>query len=216
MPDLERRSQPLGPRPALLLVDLINAFTDTNHPLGGPSNSVISASAELLDSMRQLRLPVCFTKVVYTDSAQASVFRARLPALNTLAEGAYGTEVDSRLTPQPEEKVLTKQFASAFFGTDLDAWLRQQHCDSLIVCGLTTSGCVRATVVDGLQHNYPVWVPRESVGDRNQKAHLANLHDMHAKYAEVVSLDCTLSRLAMLAEISQSQTLAPSQEGKVA
>ncbi len=84
--------------------------------------------------------------------------------------------------------MVEKQYASAFFGTDLLPRLREAGVDSLVVTGLTTSGCVRASVVDGLQHGYNVWVPREAVGDRNREAHEANLHDLHAKYADVVGL----------------------------
>ena len=193
----------------MLLVDLLNAFTDDTHPLGGRFDSVVGASAALLGAMRRQRLPVCFTSVVYTDASQASVFRARLPALDTLTEGSFYSEIDDRLAPLPAEKLLVKQFASAFFGTRLDSWLRHADCDSLVVCGLTTSGCVRATVVDGLQHNYVVWVPREAVGDRNQEAHRANLHDMHAKYAEVVSLEQTLAQLDSLAVTSPVQQRDP-------
>ncbi|CAN0587916.1 unnamed protein product, partial [Ectocarpus sp. 12 AP-2014] len=158
-------------------------------PLGSESDDVVAACAELLAAFREQALPVCFTTVVYDGPDQASVFRARLPALNILASQSGAVRVDARLAPRVGERVLEKQFASAFFGTDLADWLADAGVDSLVVCGLTTSGCVRATVVDGLQHNYPVWVPSEAVGDRNTAAHASNLHDMHAKYAEVVSVD---------------------------
>jgi maleamate amidohydrolase len=195
--DLARQSQSLGARPALLLIDMINAFTDPESPLGSPSDAVVGACAQLQRAFRSKGLPVCFTTVVYSDLSQAQVFRARLPALNILAKGSSAVAVDERLYPGDGEPVFEKQYASAFFGTELSQWLDVQNADSLVVVGLTTSGCVRASVVDALQHDYVVWVPREAVGDRNTEAHAANLHDMHAKYAEVVSLSNTLDALGV-------------------
>ncbi|WOJ93594.1 isochorismatase family protein [Congregibacter variabilis] len=193
MADLARQSQALGARPALVLIDMINAFTDEHGPLGSPSDAVVDACGQLQRAFRRKGLPVCFTSVVYDQSNQAKVFRARLPALNILKSGSAAVDVDKRLRPVDGEPVFEKHYASAFFGTGLLAWLKSQNADSLVIVGLTTSGCVRASVVDGLQHGYVVWVPEEAVGDRNAAAHAANLHDMHAKYAEVVSLSDTLA-----------------------
>lgn len=195
MADLARQSQSLGTRPALLLIDMINAFTDAASPLGSESDAVVEACARLQEAFRTRDLPLCFTSVVYSDDGQAKVFRARLPALNMLTEGSAATAVDERLRPRASEPVFAKQYASAFFATGLDQWLKDQSVDSLVVVGLTTSGCVRASVVDGLQHDYVVCVPREAVGDRNSDAHIANLHDMHAKYAEVLSVDDVVTAL---------------------
>lgn len=187
--DLEREAVGLGQRPALLLVDMINGFTDPTCPLGSDCPQVVAANARLLEAFRRHQLPVFYTTVVYHDASQARVFRNRLPALNVLKPDSHWVQVDPALAPRPGEVVLEKQWASAFFGTDLAARLRVAGADSLVVTGLTTSGCVRATVVDGLQHDLPVVVPREAVGDRNPEAHAANLHDMNAKYADVLSLD---------------------------
>jgi maleamate amidohydrolase len=187
--DLQRNSLGLGQRPALVLVDMIKGFTSSACPLGTDCPEVVAANAELLALFRARELPVFFTTVVYHDDNQASVFRGRIEALNVLQPGSHWIEVNAALTPLADEPVIEKQWASAFFGTDLDNMLRQAGADSLVVTGLTTSGCVRATVVDGLQYNYPVVVPREAVGDRNPEAHEANLFDMNAKYADVVNLD---------------------------
>jgi nicotinamidase-related amidase len=187
--DLDRRTVGLGSRPALVLVDMINGFTDPRCPLGSACPEVVAANATLLAWFRKRGLPVFFTTVVYHSVDQARVFRARLPALNVLEPGSHWVAVDSELAPRDGEVVVEKQWASAFFGTELDSMLRDAAVDSLVVTGLTTSGCVRATVVDGLQHDYPVVVPREAVGDRNPDAHEANLFDMNAKYADVVSLE---------------------------
>ena len=186
--DLERNSLGLGRRPALLVVDMINGFTSAECPLGTDCPQVVEANARLLTWFRAQKLPVFFTTVVYHDDDQASVFRGRINALNLLQPGSHWVAVDARLAPLAGEPVLEKQWASSFFGTDLDDRLRAEAVDSLVVTGLTTSGCVRATVVDGLQYNYPILVPREACGDRNPEAHAANLFDMNAKYADVVSL----------------------------
>jgi nicotinamidase-related amidase len=197
--DLARRARALGTRPALILVDMINGFTDPASPLGSEASPVVAACARLLEGFRARRWPVFYTTVVYDDARQARVFRDRLPALDVLQRGAAAAEVDGRLARRPDETLIEKQYASAFFHTDLAQRLADAGADSLVVTGLTTSGCVRATAVDGLQHDYVVWVPREAVGDRNAAAHEANLHDLHAKYAEVVDLDAVLAALELAA-----------------
>ena len=195
MPDLIRQSQSLGQRPALVLVDLINGFTDPRCPLGCESDAVVAVNARLLAAFRQHGLPVFFTTVVYHSDDQATVFRRRLPALNVLEPGSEWVAVDARLAPVDGEALIEKQLASGFYGTDLLQRLQASGADSLVVTGLTTSGCVRATAVDGLQNNYPVFVISDAVGDRNAEAHAANLHDLHAKYADVVSSEELLAML---------------------
>jgi nicotinamidase-related amidase len=188
MPDLDRKSQGLGIRPALLIVDIINSFTDPDCPLGSDSGDVVEANRTLLKAFRDCVLPVVFTTVVYHDDTQARVFRNRVPALDILEPGTRWVEVDPRLEPRADEPVFEKQWASGFFKTGLDEYLRKEGVDSLVVTGLTTSGCVRATAVDGLQHDYKVVIPAEAVGDRNEEAHRANLFDLNAKYADVLDL----------------------------
>ena len=197
--DLERNRLGLGQRPGLVLVDLIEGFTDPACALGSNCPSVIDANVELLRTFRDLDLPVFFTTVVYRRRKQARVFRRRIEALNLLEPGSRWVRVDPALAPRPGEPVLEKQWASAFFGTDLARRLKDAEADSLVVTGLTTSGCVRATVVDGLQHDYRVVVPREAVGDRNQAAHEANLFDMDAKYGDVLPLNEVLELLDRIA-----------------
>ncbi len=196
MSDLARQPQPLGSRPALLLVDLSCGFTDPESPLGCECGSVIEANRTLLAAFRGRGLPVFFTTVVYDSPDQAPVFRRRLPALDLLQRGSHWVDIDPRLLPAAGEELVEKRYASAFFGTDLLPRLREAGVDSLVVTGLTTSGCVRATAVDGLQNDFPVKVVREAVGDRNRQAHEANLYDLHAKYADVVALGELLGFLA--------------------
>ena len=186
--DLARNSLPLGKRPALVVVDMINGFTDPECPLGTDCPDVVLANMRLLSAFRQQGLPIYFTAVVYDDERQAPVFRNRIGDLNVLQKNSTWVHVDRRLEKRPDEPVIEKHWPSSFFKTDLAKRLEQDGADSLVVTGLTTSGCVRATVVDGLQYDYPVFVVREAVGDRNPDAHAANLFDMHAKYADVVSL----------------------------
>jgi maleamate amidohydrolase len=193
--DLERNPIPMGNRPALILVDMINGFTDQLCPLGADCPEVVAANRILLDAFRAAGMPVFFTTVVYHNDNQASVFRGRINALNLLTPNSDWVKVDSRLAPIDGEVLIEKQWASAFFGTDLDQQLKSAGIDCIVVTGLTTSGCVRATVVDGLQCNFPVFVPREAVGDRNMEAHSANLHDMHAKYADVIGVADVVSHL---------------------
>ena len=202
MSDLARQPQPLGRRPALLLVDLSCGFTDPESPLGCECGTVIDANRALLAAFRERGLPVFFTTVVYDTPEQATVFRRRLPALNLLERGSHQVDIDPRLRPAAGEAIVEKQYASAFFGTDLLSRLREAGADSLVVTGLTTSGCVRATAVDGLQNDFPVKVVRDAVGDRNQQAHAANLHDLNAKYADVISLG---ELLALLADAENQQ-----------
>jgi maleamate amidohydrolase len=196
--DLKRNGLGLGQKPALLLVDMINGFTSDECPLGSSCADVVAANVRLLAAFRQQGLAIYFTTVVYHHEEQARVFRDRIEALNLLTPDSDWVKIDSALAMEEGEVLIEKQFASAFHKTDLDQQLRQQGIDSLVVTGLTTSGCVRATVVDGLQYDYPVVVPREAVGDRNQRAHEANLFDMHAKYADVKSVDEVIAAIAAL------------------
>ncbi|HHI89147.1 MAG TPA: isochorismatase family protein [Hellea balneolensis] len=195
MPDLQRTSQTPGQRPALIVVDMINGFTDPACPLGGDYPDVIAANQRLLAGFRKARLPVFFTTVVYTHPDQARVFRARLPALNVLTPDSDWVKIDERLARRASEPVIAKHWASGFFKTNLASRLHLAGADSLVVSGLTTSGCVRATALDGLQHDYKVFVPREACGDRNPDAHRANLFDLHAKYADVVPVDDIIRHL---------------------
>jgi nicotinamidase-related amidase len=193
--DLERKQLGLGRKPALIVVDMIKGFTDPACPLGCACPDVVAANARLLREFRRCGLPVYFTTVVYHHEDQARVFRGRIEALNVLTPDSQWVQVDDRLEVHAGDELIEKQWASAFHKTDLDERLRARGVDSLVVTGLTTSGCVRATAVDGLQYDYPVVVPREAVGDRNSDAHDANLFDLHAKYADVQSLEEVIASL---------------------
>ncbi len=183
---LQRQAQELGRKPALIVVDVACGFTDPVSPLGIECSAVVEVNRQLVSAFRAQSLPIVFTTVAYSEPDQARVFRSRLPSLNVLEKGSRWTQIDPRLKLLPDDLVLEKHWASAFFATALQSWLRGAAVDSLVVTGLSTSGCVRATAVDGLQHDYPVFVPRDAVADRDPAAHEANLCDLHAKYAEVL------------------------------
>src|SRR3990170_3819657 len=184
-----------GDRPALIVVDVNVGFTDPTSPLACDLEGAVAAIRQLLREARRAGFPVLFTTVAYgeADRVTARVFIEKVPALLTLEAGSRWVEVDPRIAPRPGEAVLTKLFASAFFGTPLQPLLTAAGVDTLIVTGASTSGCVRATVVDALQHGFRPIVPREAIGDRDPAAHEASLHDMDAKYADVVSLEETVA-----------------------
>jgi nicotinamidase-related amidase len=192
----------VGGWPALIVVDVNLGFTDPASPLVCELDTVVAAIARLLEAARRASIPVFFTTVAYDAEGKeaAAVFIEKIPALLTLEAGSRWTEVDPRIAPRPGEPVLTKLFASAFFGTPLAALLDAAGCDSVVVTGASTSGCIRATAVDALQHGYRTVVPREAVGDRNPAAHEANLYDIDTKYGDVVSLDEALGYFAASAE----------------
>jgi maleamate amidohydrolase len=178
-----------GERPALLVIDFIKGFTDTACPLGSNLDAEIAATKRLLDLFRSYSLPVHFTTTAYDDAmVSAGVFVKKVPSLAHLKFGSNWIEIDDRLAPISGEVVWTKQYASAFFGTALASSLSAQKVDTLIVTGCTTSGCVRASAVDACQNGLLTNVVRECVGDRSVAAHEANLNDLDAKYADVVSL----------------------------
>jgi len=192
-----------GQRPALLVIDVNVGFTDDQSPLACALDDVVSAIDRLLREFRLAEFPVVYTTVSYDEGGKvaAAAFIDKIPALLTLEAGSRWVEIDPRIAPRPSEPVLNKLFASAFFGTPLSSLLAAAGCDSVVVTGASTSGCVRATAVDGLQHGYRVVVPREAVGDRNPAAHEANLYDIDAKYGDVVSVDEVVAHLEELAGV---------------
>jgi len=184
-----------GQKPALVVVDVNRGFTDQASPLVCDLDECVAAIARLLEAFRSGGLPIVFTTVCYDDFGKqaASVFIEKVPALLVLEPGSPWVEIDPRIAPAAGEPVLSKYFASAFFGTTLASLLASAGCDTVVVTGASTSGCVRATALDALQHGYRVVVPREAVGDRSQAAHEANLYDLDTKYADVVSVEDVLA-----------------------
>lgn len=189
-----------GEKPALLIVDFINAFTDISCPLGSNLDAEVTATRQILDLFRRKNLPVHFTTTAYEEGfASAGVFIKKVPSLSHLRQGSVLVEIDKRLKPISGETVWEKKYASAFFGTALAAALTANRVDTLMIAGCTTSGCVRASAVDGCQYGFRTIVVRECVGDRSLSAHEANLFDLDAKYADVVLLSEVIEYLQNLA-----------------
>jgi maleamate amidohydrolase len=180
----------LGSLPAVLVVDFSCGFTDPECALGSDMTEAVEATKRLLDRARAKGLPVVFTTIGYGPSLKdGGLWLQKIPSLGDLQVGGRWVEIDPRLEPREDETIVLKKGASAFFGTNLPSILISQGVDSVILCGATTSGCIRATAIDLLQYGYPTLVPRECVADRAQAPHEANLFDIQAKYADVVSLD---------------------------
>ena len=184
----------MGSRPAVLVVDFSCGFTDPDCALGSDLTAEVEATKRLLDAAREKGLPVIFTTIGFEESLKdGGLWLQKVPSLGDLQLGGRWVEIDPRLERRPEETVIVKKVASAFFGTNLASVLISQGIDSVILCGATTSGCIRATAIDLLQYGFPTLVPRECVGDRAQAPHEANLFDIQAKYADVVPLEEALA-----------------------
>ena len=187
-----RRLEP-GRRPALAVIDFVNAYIVPDSPLYGAEGCIAAhdGAVKLLNAARAAAIPVVHTNVAYQPGGRdGGVFFRKVPALSVferdrdphLAGFADGLE------PRAGETVITKQYASAFFGTTLASTLTALGVDTLLIAGVSTSGCVRATAVDCIQYGFVPLVVREAVGDRAPGPHEANLYDLQAKYAEVVTL----------------------------
>ena len=189
----------LGTRPAVLVVDFSCGFTDPSGGLGSDLSEAVAATARLLGVAREQGVPVIFTTIAFEASlADGGLWLQKMPGLADLQIGGPWVEIDPRLERRDDETVVVKKGASAFFGTNLSAILVSQGIDTVVLCGATTSGCIRATAVDLLQNGFPTLVPRECVGDRAQAPHDANLFDIQAKYADVVGLEDAIGYLAGL------------------
>jgi maleamate amidohydrolase len=179
---------PFGTRPALLIVDVCNAYLDPNSPLYAGVESALASNIHLVDAARLAGVPVVFTRVLYSaDGADGGLFYRKVPALKAYLPGNPLGDFPAGFGPRADEVVVTKQYASAFFGTTLASTLTAMRTDCLLITGFSTSGCVRATALDALQHGFAPFVVREACGDRAEGPHESNLFDLQAKYAEVVS-----------------------------
>jgi nicotinamidase-related amidase len=178
-----------GHRPAVVVVDLINGFTDPGYPPAVELDEVVEQTRALLDQARRYGHPVVFTTIAFrADESAGRVWRRKMPVLQCLTVGSRAVEVDERLGRHADEPVVTKTAASAFHGTGLRELLAAAAVDSIVLAGATTSGCVRASAVDACSAELPAMVVRECVGDRHRGAHLASLFDLDAKYADVVGV----------------------------
>ena len=185
-----------GSRPAVLVVDFSRGFTDPECTMGSDLTSEVEATSRVLAAAREKGLPVIFTTIGFEPNLKdGSLWLQKAPGLADLQVGGKWVDIDPRLERAEDEVVILKKGASAFFGTNLPSVLVSQGVDTIVLCGATTSGCIRATAVDLLQYGYPTLVPRECVGDRAQGPHEANLIDIQAKYADVLPVEDALSYL---------------------
>jgi nicotinamidase-related amidase len=180
-----------GRRPALLVVDFVRAYLVRGSPLYAGVDAARDACLDLLRAARAAGIPVLHTNVQYQPGGRdGGVFFRKVPALKSFEAGAHPelAAFAEGLEPAPGETVITKQYASAFFGTSLASTLTSLGVDTVLIAGVSTSGCVRASTLDACQHGFIPLVVRDAVGDRHPAPHEANLFDLQAKYAEVISL----------------------------
>jgi maleamate amidohydrolase len=186
-----------GSRPAVVVIDLVRAYTDPAGPFGLPdSGPAVAATAELVAAARAGGYPVAWTVVRYApDLADGGLFVRKVPALAAFAEGAPGGWGELTLEPASGEPIVVKQYASAFFGTSLASTLHGAGVDTVVLAGVSTSGCVRATAMDALNSGFRPQVVRDACADRTPALHENNLADVDAKYADVVDLAEALAHL---------------------
>jgi maleamate amidohydrolase len=190
---------PFGERPALLIVDVVMAYFDKSSPLYAGVEDALASNERLLAAARKAGIPIIFTNVVYEPGgASGGLFYRKIPVLNVFDAGSPLGAFPPSLQPADGELVISKQYASAFFGTPLASTLTANRIDTLLITGLSTSGCVRASALDALQHGFAPFVVREACGDRHPAPHEANLFDLQAKYAEVISEAEAIGKLQAL------------------
>lgn len=189
-------SSGFGQRPALLVIDFVNGFANPDEFGGGNIAEAIANTKRLLAACRKLHIPVAHTRVVYADDgSDAGVFAIKASGLLKLTESAHASQIVDDLKPVDGEYLVRKTQPSPFYGTSLDGWLTMHGIDTILVTGCTTSGCVRAGVIDSMSRNYRTIVVKDCVGDRAIGPHEANLFDMEQKYADLHDCDEVIARL---------------------
>jgi maleamate amidohydrolase len=188
---------PFGTSPALIIVDFVMAYLDKASPLYAGVEDALASNERILATARQAGIPIIFTNVEYSPGgAEGGIFYRKVPALKLFERGSPYGAFPPTLQPQEGEVVITKHYASAFFGTSLASLLAAKGIDTLLITGLSTSGCVRATTLDACQSGFLPFVIREACGDRHTAPHEANLFDLQAKYAEVISESAAIGYLS--------------------
>lgn len=178
----------VGQKPALVIVDVVMAYLDPDSPLYAGVEDALASVERLVKAARQAEILVVFTNVIYAKGgADGGLFFRKVPALKSFEAGSPLGAFPPSLQPQDGDLVVTKRYASAFFATHLASSLVAMGIDTVLVTGFSTSGCVRATALDALQHGFAPFVVRDACGDRHPAPHEANLFDLQAKYAQVIS-----------------------------
>ncbi len=189
-------SSGIGQSPALLIIDFVNGFTDPEQFGGGNIVEAIEKTAELLAFARSRSMPVAMTRVVYADDGSDNgMFCVKAPGLKALTEGAHASQIVDKLEPIDGEYVVRKTQPSGFFGTNLAGWLNSKGIDTVLVTGCTTSGCVRASVIDAMSYNFRTVIVTDGVGDRAKGPHEANLFDMGQKYGDLLTVDEIIAKI---------------------
>lgn len=188
-----------GRAPAVIVIDLVYAFTDPASDLGSDLGAVISETNRVLDSAHAGCRPVIFTTVIYEDEnlRDAGLWALKQRGCKDLRPGSRAVQLDERLHRNPEDILLLKKGASCFFATNLVPLLLSAGVDTVILTGCSTSGCVRATAVDACQYGFRPMIVRQAVGDRSQRAHEQSLFDLQSRYGDVVDVDDVLSHLSI-------------------
>lgn len=186
-----------GDKPAIIVLDMLNAFTNEALPLGTNQDSQIVVINKVLSSARKKRNPIFFITISYDegDLSDAGIWFKKMEGLKTLKSNTFEVQIDSRIVRKPNEPIIRKKFASAFFGTDLITRLISKNIDTLIIMGCTTSGCVRATAVDAVQYGFRPIVVEDAVSDRSENAHKQSIFDLNAKYADIKLSEIIISYL---------------------
>ncbi len=196
-------AQTIGQRPAVIFIDFAQAYFDPDAPLYGGEGCriAIENAARIAPVARAAGIPTIFTEVKYQPGgADGGAFYAKVPALSCFDAGRETQKLAPPLKNVPEDIVITKQYPSAFFGTSLAATLHWLKVDTVLLTGVTTSGCVRATCIDAISHGFVTLVVEDAVGDRAEEPHRANLFDMSAKYADLLTTDAALDYLKTISQ----------------
>lgn len=186
-----------GKNPALILIDFAQAYFEPGNMLYSEVEDALESAVRVRNAARTAGIPIYYTNVVYQNGGvDGGVFFKKAKPLVNFVKGNPMGDWAKGLDPLPDEPVISKQYPSAFFGTSLAATLTAQKIDTLIITGLTTSGCIRATCIDCCSSGFIPIIVEEACGDRHEAPHKANLFDMNAKYGDVVSEATTLEYLA--------------------
>lgn len=179
-----------GQRPALVVIDFLKAYTIEGAPLYAPGVvDAVAKTPELINAAREAGIPVIHTRILYLaeNCADGGMWVKKSPVMKAMVEGNVLAEFCDEVIPAQNELVIVKQYASAFFGTSLASHLHAQGIDTVVMAGCSTSGCIRASAVDAVQHGFRAIVVRDCVGDRHPDPHNANLFDIDSKYGDVIS-----------------------------
>lgn len=188
-----------GKRPALILIDFVQAYFEPGNMLYAEVDDALASGIRVRDAAREAGIPIFYTNVVYqADGLDGGIFFKKAKPLVNFIQGSPMGAWPKGLDPLPGEPVISKQYPSAFFGTSLSSTLAAKGIDSLIITGLTTSGCIRATCIDCCSYGFIPIIVEEACGDRHEDPHRANLFDMNAKYGDVVQEAAVLEYLKEL------------------